>query len=70
MLVDENKRSLISFFVRPTEVVHFSIVIGVPRGWLKMFYRVAGHAPFWLLFFYMPAVFIVFLFLLEQIRFN
>ena len=22
-------------FVRPPEVVHFSIVIGVPRGWLK-----------------------------------
>ena len=25
-------------FVRPPEVVHFSIVIGVPRGWLKTSY--------------------------------
>ena len=38
MLVNENKRSVISFFVRPPEVVHFSVVIGVPRGWLKTSY--------------------------------
>ena len=25
-------------FVRPPEVVHLSIVIGVPRGWLKTSY--------------------------------
>ena len=25
-------------FVRPPEVVHFPIVIGVPRGWLKTSY--------------------------------
>ena len=25
-------------FVRPPEVVHFSIAIGVPRGWLKTSY--------------------------------
>ena len=26
-------------FVRPPEVVHFFIVIGVSRGWLKTFYN-------------------------------
>ena len=35
MLVDENKRSLICFFCSSTRFVHFSIVIGVSRGWLK-----------------------------------
>ena len=39
MLVDENKDLSLASFVRPPEVVYFSIVIGVPRGWLKTSYR-------------------------------
>ena len=31
-------------FVRPPEVVHFSIVIGVPRGWLKTSHTVYDSA--------------------------
>ena len=34
--------SLISF-VCPPEVVHFPIVIGVPRGWLKTSYTETDH---------------------------
>ena len=31
----KTKDLLLASFVRPPEVVHFSIVIGVARGWLK-----------------------------------
>ena len=31
----ETRDLSLAFFVRPTEVVHFSIVIGVSRSWLK-----------------------------------
>jgi len=38
MLVDENKRFLISSFFRPPAIVHCSIVICVPRDWLQTKY--------------------------------
>ena len=40
MLADENitKDLSLASFVRPLEDVHFSIVIGVSRGWLKTSY--------------------------------
>ena len=43
MLVDENKKTKdlsLPSFVRPPEVVQLSIVIGVPRGWLKTSYSI------------------------------
>ena len=38
MLVDENKRFLISSFFFPPAIVHCSIVIYVPRDWLQTTY--------------------------------
>ena len=32
-------------FVRPPEVVHFSVVISVPSGWLKPSYNVIHNMP-------------------------
>ena len=37
----KTKDPSLASFVRPPEVVHFSIVIGVPRGWLKTSYCAA-----------------------------
>ena len=34
----KTKDRSVASFVRPLEVLHFSIVIGVPRGWLKTSY--------------------------------
>ena len=34
----------LAFFVRPPDVLHFSIVIGVPGGWLKTSYSVDEEA--------------------------
>ena len=34
----KTKHFSLTSFVCPPEVVHFSIVIGVPRGWLKTSY--------------------------------
>ena len=38
MLMEEKKNISLVSFLRPTEVVHFSIVIIVSRGWLKTSY--------------------------------
>ena len=49
MLVDENKLKDLSLapFVRPPEAVHFSVVIGVSRGWLETSYIVYHFQIIW-----------------------